>query len=139
MVSRAILVVLAFAILVGCDDYRETEVREETATVIQLAYVPAGFGSGSGVGVSASGNMVVTTSNVSIPARWSTVFRCDGHGATFALDGKEIYSRATVGQIVTLRYVDVIATNSDGVERLADTHTREVVWTHPHVAAEVAP
>ena len=110
----AILVLLALG---GCG-LTEGPEQTEDAEVVQLAYVPGT--SGSGTGFSTSGN--VSFVSVSSSEVWATVLRCEKHGKTFSLRGKDIYDKCKVGQKVKLIYVDLI--DDQGV--VQDQHTKRV-------------
>lgn len=53
---------------------------------------------------------------------WAVVVRCDGHGKTFSLRGKDIYDKCIVGGKVTLEYVELA--EEDGTVR--DYRTKRV-------------
>lgn len=106
-VTLVALALLGFlSLLSGCDfavrQYSAT--MTEPATVADLAYVPAGHG--SGVGISMKGDLSV--SSVDIPERYAVVFHCN-HGK-FVVEGsqyKPLWLRLREGQPVTVLYREV--------------------------------
>lgn len=101
---------LCALLLAGCVERRESPVKTERATVVQLAYLPASDGT-----------------TVRMPEVWAVVFRCADHQRTFALRDKGVYERAEVGTEVVLEYVDVIEVR-DGQEIVVDQQTKRVLF-----------
>lgn len=127
-----VLLVIGCFWLCGCKKTRESELKTETAEVIQLSYVPSQSVHTSGVApvVGGNGGIAIVSGTSNSDEVWAVVFRCSTHGKTFALRSKDIYNRVKVGQIVTLKYVDVIrydpkVPNSDEV---IDHHTKQIIY-----------
>ncbi len=102
------LVAICFALLLtGCYKTEYSETLTEQATVLDVIYQPSQHGDGMGVGMSMSGNMVVTSNSVDIPAKYAIVFECQ-HGK-FIVEGtrekyKALWQRLKAGQHVTVTY-----------------------------------
>jgi len=103
---RCLLSVACLVLLAACE--REvtqyTHPKAESAIVVELAFVPAGHG--SGVGITTGGQLAVSA--VDIPARYAIVFQCE-HG-TFAIQGAQhvpLWKRLHKGQRVAVQYREV--------------------------------
>lgn len=114
LVLGALLVV----VLVGCTRTHDGPVKEERATVLQMAYAPAT--DSSGTGITSSGKVAFVSSYA--PEVWAVVLRCHEHGRTFALRGKDLYDRCATGMVVRLRYVEIL----DDQEQVVDFRTLTV-------------
>jgi hypothetical protein len=94
-------------LLVGCGRAEYGPSKSESATVVDLPYVPDGHG--SGFGVTSSGKSVLTSED--IPARYAVVFQC-AHGR-FAVAGADdrhrlLWSKLKVGDRVHVVYREEI-------------------------------
>lgn len=112
-----LVAVILCLLLAGCWKREVTEIKTEQAMVRDVIYSPSQHGGGVGVGMSMSGNMVVTSNSVSIPAKYAIVFECQ-HGK-FIVEGtgdkhKELWRRLKVGQQVTVSYREVFRVHKDG-------------------------
>lgn len=114
---------IAVLFLVGCIPTREySQPMTETAVVDDVIFAPRNHGSGAGFGMSMSGNIVMTTTSVTIPAKWAVVFRCQ-HGK-FIIQGtrrehEALWKKMTRGQQVVVTYREVYEV-SNGTRRLID-------------------
>jgi hypothetical protein len=113
-------IVLLAVLLSGCK-VEKMENLSESAVVRDVIYQPSQHGGGMGVGMSMSGNMVVTSNSVSIPAKYAIVFECQ-HGK-FIVEGegkkhKELWQRLKVGQQVQVTYSESWRVHDDGRREL---------------------
>lgn len=116
------IAVLAAALLAGCDSVEYSQDMHERAVVQEVIYSPGSHGSGTGVGMSMSGNMVVTSTSVSLPKKYAVVFECV-HGK-FIVEGtdekhRELWARLKAGQQVDVTYREVYRLK-DGARQLID-------------------
>lgn len=109
-------VILICLMLAGC--YKTEAVNlEEPAVVSDVIYSPAQHGVGTGVGMSTSGNMVVTTTNISTNAIYGIVFECE-HGK-FVVEGsrdkhKALWQQLKRGQKVIVKYTEIYRVDDKG-------------------------
>jgi hypothetical protein len=104
---RTLFAICAALVLAGCYKTEYSETLTEQAAVLDVIYQPSQHGGGMGVGMSMSGNMVVTSNSVDIPAKYAVVFECQ-HGK-FIIEGtgekhKALWQRLKAGQRVTVTY-----------------------------------
>jgi len=130
---KKVLLILCLALLVGCGPFPKkklSEVKTETAEIISMNYVPSRSGSDVNVGITFEGDLAITPTSYHFPEVWAVTFRCSEHGQTFALEGKEIFNKAKVGQIVTLNYVDEIQYYEEipDSEEVVDHHTVKIIF-----------
>lgn len=94
--------------LAGCEwkytQNSQSEAKHEWAEVVEAAYLPSGHGEGTSPGFDSDGNLIIGFTNVTIPDKWVTVFRCQ-HGK-FAIDGKETWEKVNVGDVVDVSYIE---------------------------------
>jgi len=130
--KKLIIVFVVMFLCSGCIKTKWSEPKEEGAEVIQLSYVPSQNYSGNSVGFDVSGKGGVIVSGTSGQTRevWATVFRCDKHFKTFALEGKQIYENAKVGQRVKLVYRELLQYDNKEPNNttVVDYKTEKVFW-----------
>lgn len=129
----ALLAILLLA-LTGCAKTEYGVELTEPGQVQQVGYVPGGEGSGTGVGVSGRGDVVVTSSTVTIPDRYAVVLRCRHGVFTLRPEGenaKRIFYRGfKAGDSVTIYYREEYrVTKVDGarVKELVDLDFLDLV------------
>ena len=92
-------------LLAGCYKVERSEELTEQAEITEVVYTPSQHGIGTGAGMSMKGNMVVTTSSVSIPEVHAVVFKCP-HGK-FIVKRKDVWEKAKVSMKVVVHYKEV--------------------------------
>ena len=116
--NRIGVALLSLIALTSCGRFQhyESTKKFEEAEVVQMSYVPATNGHTDGSwGLDSDLNLTYNFgTKLHTEEDWIVVFRCEGHGKTFAIHGKDFYSRAKVGQRVTLEYVDLLESDYDG-------------------------
>lgn len=123
------LAVLAI-LLSACDKREDGPDLSEAGEVYDTCFVPKGHGSGTGVGFSTSGEMVTSSSDVSIPARFAIVFKCQ-HGK-FVIDGdrgEALYKRLSKGDRVKITYYEEFSVDKHGTRTFVDMHFRDAQVT----------
>lgn len=128
-------IILTFLLcLAGCLETKYTEVKEETAEVLQLSYIPSQSFESDGIGFGASAiTEGISINNVSFIFNsgkteevYAVVLRCSEHKKTFAIKSKDLYSQVKVGDIITLQYQDLVEYDTEATnnkERIIDTKT----------------
>jgi len=135
---KYLLIVLSLIFcLVGCESmpgWKTSEIKEETAEVITMNYIPRSSSTDLNPGMNLKGELCFTMSSNTIPERWVIVFRCSEHNQTFGIQNRQIFDRVKVGETVTLRYVEQIeyypyAKNEPlkSTEKVIDYHTKQVI------------
>lgn len=146
---RYLLIILLALMLVGCDEIprqKLSDIKEETAEVIAMTYMPQRSSTTLSPGINMDGDLILTTSSHTYPEIYSVTMRCSEHQKTFTLESKILFNKVKQGDIVTLRYVDVIryyvkthrSKNSNGryskkrwteivSEEIIDQHTRQIL------------
>jgi hypothetical protein len=87
--------------------------QTEPGTVVALAFMPAGHGSGMGYSFGRGGGPTYTS--VTIAERYAVVFKCP-HGS-FTVEGekaKAVFGRVTQGHTVLIHYQTEYETTKDG-------------------------
>ena len=79
-----LILIVLFSVFSACGPYNRTynepsQVLEEDALVVDLAYTPSRHGDGSGVGITTSGDVAIVSTSVDIPEKYAIVFKCQ-HG-----------------------------------------------------------
>jgi uncharacterized membrane protein len=137
-------IVFISLILAGCSregwttsEREYSQLKSETAEVVQLSYVPSTTMSGSGMGYNISDGSfsIVGTTNTTQEV-WAVVFKCHDHNKAFAINDKNVYDKAKVGQTVTLEYIDemnvyYVMQNNQWVmtgQQIVDQHTKRIVF-----------
>jgi len=128
---KHILLMIFSLMLIGCEQTKFSDLKEEKAEVIQLSYIPSTTSSVSGLSMdmTGSGGIGIVYGSSTTSEVWVVVFRCD-HKKTFAFKGKEIYDRCKVGEIVTLKYVEEIRFDPKkfNSEKVVDYHTKQIIF-----------
>lgn len=147
---KYILIIILALVLVGCDEiprFKESEIKEETAEVITMSYVPERSTTTMSPGIDMDGDLVLTMSSHTYPEIYAVTMRCSEHNDTFTLQSKILFKKVKQGDIVTLRYIDAIryyvkthrSKNSDGryvgkpwksieSEEIVGHHTKQILF-----------
>lgn len=111
--KKTILILMLVFGLLGCDGMittknRYSELKEETAEIIAMNYVPSRSDTQLNPGMTMNGDFVISLSSTSFPEVYAVTLRCSDHNKTFAFDNEEIFNKVKIGETIILRYVDVI-------------------------------
>lgn len=112
-------------LLTGCPEQQSKDMAE-LGEVYDVAYMPAGHGSGTGYNFSDGS---ISYHDVTIPARYAVIFKCK-HGK-FVIDGprgEDLYNKLEKGQAVTISYQEVYEVEN-GVSNLCKLHFVDAVPT----------
>lgn len=127
---------LLLLFVIGCEEMPGTKysgIKEETATIISMNYMPSRSAVSPGVGMTTEGDMTFSVHSTTFPEVWVVVLRCSEHNQTFALQSKDLFNRVKIGDIVTLKYVDEIRyypydKHNKYAEEVIDHHTKQIVF-----------
>lgn len=142
---KKIIFIFLLMFIFGCDQipyYKNSELKEETAEVIAMNYIPSRSDTSISPGMDSDGDLVFSLSSHHYPEEWIVTLRCSEHNKTFSFRSKEIFERVKVGDNLTLKYVDEIRYNkktwrdkySKQVhsqilnEELVDCHTKQIIF-----------
>jgi len=128
--KRIILLMFLLILCAGCMSYKDSAIKEETAEVIQLSYIPELVSNVSGMSMGMDGNIGVVGGTSRQDEVWAVVLRCTAHRKTFALKSKDLYNRVKAGDMVTLKYYETIKYDKDnpGLEEVVDVHTKQIIF-----------
>lgn len=128
--KKIILILLFTVLLTGCVHYKDSDIKEEQAEIIQLSYVPRTTSSVSGMSINMDGDIGLVGGSSTQEEIWAVVIRCDEHHQTFALKSKELYSRVKPGDIITLKYYETLIYDDKEPEntKVVDTHTKQIIF-----------
>ncbi len=104
-----IILLVATAVLAGCNPSVNGPELAEQGEVYETCFIPKGHGSGSSVGISTDGALTTSSTSLEIPARYAVVFKCS-HGK-FVIDGERgqyLYKKLSKGDRVNIRYCEVL-------------------------------
>lgn len=114
---------VGICLICSCTKTTYSTEKYENAEVLQLVYLPDTRVTSPTSGFSTSGNFVFGVTTTGHKEMFGAIFRCQDHGKTFTLIGKEnIFDKVKQGQIVKLKYVEKY---EDG--ELVDIETKEVI------------
>ncbi len=117
------------AICSACSKTTYGPTLEEAGEIYDTCFVPKGHGSDVAIGYNAGkgGGLTVTPVDITIPARYAVVFKCQ-HGK-FVIDGErgmDVYKKFDKGDKVTIRYCEVFEVTKDSTNAV-DLHFIEAI------------
>ena len=120
--------ILAFLLIIGfgCIKIEKSSVLEEKAIVKQLVYLPDTSDTQLAPGIGMNGNVTFTIISSGHKEFWAVVFQCYKHNNVFTLQGKDIYQKVNVGQVVDLKYVELYKIKNNE-KIIVDYKTLEVI------------
>jgi len=121
-----VFAVLLCLVVAGCGKVEYSTIKQETAEVITMNFIPSYSDCDLAPGMTTNGDMTFSLHSSYQPEKWIVVLRCSEHNKTFALQNKELFNKVKVGNVVTLNYVDEIWTDDKGNLMSTDQHTKSI-------------
>ena len=124
--KRIIVALLLCIIVAGCGKTEYSEVKQETAEVITMNYIPVYSQCNVAPGMTTNGDLTFSIHNNYQPEKYIVMLRCSEHNNTFAIESKELFNKVKIGSVVTLNYVDEIYIDDKNNRSIQGQHTRSI-------------